>query len=146
MSEINNTLVESIKLALEASFNLKDISDDLVMVEIPKDTSHGDFSTNIAMRLAKVLHKSPLVIANTLKEELAKNEHISSVEVTGPGFINIFINKGSLSGIIKEILDKNETFGSNSIKSDEKIMVEYVSANPTGDLHLGHAQIGRAHV
>lgn len=140
MSEINNTLVESIKLALEASFNLKDISNDLVMVEIPKDTSHGDFSTNIAMRLAKVLHKSPLVIANILKEELVKNEHISSVEVAGPGFINIFINKGSLSGIIKEILDKNETFGSNSIKSDEKIMVEYVSANPTGDLHLGHAR------
>ena len=138
MKDIVTCLKEIIVNALKKVFNL-DIKIEEVIIESPKEKTHGDYSTNIAMRLAKALHNSPVNIANKLLEGL-NDELIEKVEIAGPGFINFFIKKLSLTSTIKEVLTLKENFGKSDIGHKEKIMVEYVSANPTGDLHLGHAR------
>ncbi|MCB9499600.1 MAG: arginine--tRNA ligase [Erysipelotrichaceae bacterium] len=139
MNDVNKLLVEAIKNILKNEFNYDD-TNSLVMLEIPKETAHGDYSSNIAMKICKLVHKSPVDVANIIKEKLEGNEIIEKVEIAGPGFINFFVKKESLSGIIKTIIDKGADFGASNFGNNEKIMVEYVSANPTGDLHLGHAR------
>ena len=138
MKDIVTCLKEIIVNALKKVFDL-DIKIEEVIIESPKEKTHGDYSTNIAMRLAKTLHNSPVNIANKLLEGL-NDELIEKVEIAGPGFINFFIKKLSLTSTIKEVLTLKENFGKSDIGHKEKIMVEYVSANPTGDLHLGHAR------
>lgn len=139
MSEINKKIIEIIKNSLKEVYSL-DVEDDFVMVEIPKEKEHGDYATNIAMKLARELHKAPREIAESLKANLLKNELISNVEIAGPGFINFFVKKDSITEIIKQIITSKENYGRNDFGKKEKVMVEYVSANPTGDLHLGHAR------
>ena len=139
MDLVSNKIVTIIKSALKNVYNLENI-DSLVMVEIPKLKDHGDFSSNIALRLAKVLKNSPINIANSLKNELENNDFIEKVEVVVPGFLNFFVKKDSLSEIINKIIDQGKDYGRNNFGKNEKVMVEYVSANPTGDLHLGHAR------
>ena len=139
MDLVSNKIVTIIKSALKNVYNLENI-DSLVMVEIPKLKDHGDFSSNIALRLAKVLKNSPINIANSLKGELENNDFIEKVEVVVPGFLNFFVKKDSLSEIINKIIDQGKDYGRNNFGKNEKVMVEYVSANPAGDLHLGHAR------
>lgn len=139
MNDLTSKLKEVIKVALKDAFNLED-QDSIIAIEIPKEKTHGDYSSNIAMRLARVLHKSPSEIANILKIELEKSSLITKVEVAGPGFINLFINQDSITKVIKDILTLKEKYGQTNFGNNEKVMVEYVSANPTGDLHLGHAR------
>ncbi len=139
MNDLTSKLKEVIKVALKDAFNLEDL-DSIIAIEIPKEKTHGDYSSNIAMRLARVLHKSPSEIANILKVELEKSSLITKVEVAGPGFINLFINQDSITKVIKDILTLKEKYGQTNFGNNEKVMVEYVSANPTGDLHLGHAR------
>lgn len=109
-----------------------------VTIERSKDPLHGDYSTNIAMRSASKLHKSPREIASSLAKAI-KSELIDKVEVAGPGFVNFFLAKSSLNSIVEEILTKGNSFGDGE-KKKTKINVEFVSANPTGDLHLGHTR------
>ena len=139
MDLVSNKIKKKKKSALKNVYNLENI-DSLVMVEIPKLKDHGDFSSNIALRLAKVLKNSPINIANSLKGELENNDFIEKVEVVVPGFLNFFVKKDSLSEIINKIIDQGKDYGRNNFGKNEKVMVEYVSANPTGDLHLGHAR------
>lgn len=139
MNDLTSKLKDVIKVALKDAFNLED-QDSIIAIEIPKEKTHGDYSSNIAMRLARVLHKSPSEIANILKVELEKSSLITKVEVAGPGFINFFINQDSITKVIKDILTLKEKYGQTNFGNNEKVMVEYVSANPTGDLHLGHAR------
>lgn len=139
MNDLTSKLKEVIKVALKDAFNLED-QDSIIAIEIPKEKTHGDYSSNIAMRLARVLYKSPSEIANILKVELEKSSLITKVEVAGPGFINLFINQDSITKAIKDILTLKEKYGQTNFGNNEKVMVEYVSANPTGDLHLGHAR------
>ena len=139
MNKIENSLIEIIKKALKDTYDL-DVDESMVMVEIPKDKTNGDYSTNIAMRLAKNLKKAPVVIANELKDSLSNNELIDSVEVAGPGFINFIVNKDELSSVISNILKANDNYGESDKYKDVAINVEYVSVNPTGDIHPGHAR------
>lgn len=139
MNKIENSLIELIKVSLKEKYGLN-VDDSLVMIEIPKDKANGDYSTNVAMRLAKELKKAPVAIANELKEELEKSDLLDKVEVAGPGFINFIVNKGELTGVISNILKSNENYGSQDKYKDISINVEYVSVNPTGDIHPGHAR------
>ncbi|MGI6768905.1 MAG: arginine--tRNA ligase [Bacilli bacterium] len=111
-----------------------------VFIEKPKEESHGDFSTNLAMRLAKPLRKSPVLIAKEIVEKLDPAKlHLEKVEVLN-GFINFFIDRKYLSGIVFQILSEKSDFGKLEIGKDEYINIEFVSANPTGYLHIGHGR------
>lgn len=121
---------------LNIEFNLDDI-----MVEVPKNRDNGDFSSNIAMQLAKVLKDNPRNIAEKIVDEISKNTNeIEKVETAGPGFINIYLNNEYVFSGISEIIKKEDNYGSSNIGSNKKIDIEFVSANPTGILHLGTAR------
>lgn len=138
MSHIENILIQAIKDAVDKVYHLEDI-DSLVMVEIPKDQTKGDYSTNISMRLAKQLKMKPIDIANSLVNEL-KCESVDKIEVAMPGFINFWMKKDALADVINLVLDADEHYGENNSGNHKRVLLEYVSANPTGILHLGHAR------
>ena len=140
MSDISVKICDVIKQSVNEAFSLE-VEDQMVMVERPRDPKMGDYSTNIAMRLAKSLHKKPVDIANELVEVLKKNlSEASEISVAGPGFINFKINESALSACINQIIDAGKDYGKSEFGKHEKLLVEYVSANPTGDLHCGHAR------
>lgn len=140
MSDISVKICDVIKQSVNEAFSLE-VEDQMVMVERPRDPKMGDYSTNIAMRLAKSLHKKPVDIANELVEVLKKNlTEANEVSVAGLGFINFKINESALSACINQIIDAGKDYGKSEFGKHEKLLVEYVSANPTGDLHCGHAR------
>lgn len=111
------------------------------MIEIPKDKNNGDYSTNVAMRLTKLIGKKPVDIANELKEELLNRcNQIESIDIAGPGFINFWVKKTALAQSINNVIDLGDDYGSSNIGNGTKVLEEYVSANPTGPLHCGHAR------
>ncbi len=115
-----------------------EIKPEEIVIERSKDPSHGDYATNLAMKSAKALHKAPKQIAEDLLKEISSDK-IEKIEIAGPGFINFFMKAESLNSIVKTILDEGERYGDGERKNI-KINVEFVSANPTGDLHLGHTR------
>ena len=109
-----------------------------IVIETSKDSSHGDYATNIAMQLARSLRKSPRDVAALLIENLNK-EAMMKVEIAGPGFINFFLKPEVLTKYLEEIVEKGANYGNGAIKN-KTVNIEFVSANPTGKLHLGHAR------
>ncbi|MFA5041576.1 MAG: arginine--tRNA ligase, partial [Bdellovibrionales bacterium] len=109
-------------------------------VEPPRDPSHGDLATNVAMVFAKAAGKAPRAIAEILKPELEKNKIISGVSIAGPGFINLRLHPQIWQSEIAEILKSGVKYGDSDIGKNIKANVEYVSANPTGPMHVGHAR------
>lgn len=134
---IQEELQLALSQAIENSFG-QQISPDSIHIERPKRENQGDFSTNVAMQSAKILHQNPRAIAQKIVESL-NHDQVESLEVAGPGFINFTLKKDRFADVLNEILDKQEEFGSQPPK-DFKVDIEYVSANPTGSLHLGHAR------
>jgi arginyl-tRNA synthetase len=111
-----------------------------IVLERPKSAEHGDFATNLAMMLAKPLRQNPREIATSLIKALPQSEYIAKVEIAGAGFINFFLNAQSQQNIIGEILAAGDNFGRNNTGKNIKVQVEFVSANPTGPLHVGHGR------
>ena len=112
-----------------------------IMLEKPKDKAHGDFAANIAMQLARLAKKAPRQIAEAIVAEIDEDEAgIEKIEIAGPGFINFFMKDDFLLQVIPMILEQNEDYGKTDAGKGERIQVEFVSVNPTGDLHLGHAR------
>lgn len=111
---------------------------DEIIIEHSKDLVHGDYATNAAMKLCRYFHKAPKEVAEIIKNNLTL-DGIDKVEIAGPGFINFFMKNDSLQPIVKKIIDEKDQFGRGEDKNF-KINVEFVSANPTGDLHVGHAR------
>lgn len=109
-----------------------------VIILICKEKSHGDYSSNIAMRFASSMKRSPRDIANLIIENIEK-DGIDKIEIAGPGFINFFMSNNTLSEIVSKVVELGDNYGSGD-KKNKKINVEFVSANPTGYLHLGHAR------
>ncbi len=138
MSDLEYQLKEAIKCAFEKAFDQSITLDDIV-IEIPKDKSHGDYATNVAMKLARILKKSPRDIAEALIAQM-DDPVIQRCELAGPGFINFTMNHSAMSTVIDSVLAEGDNYGHNNSGKGVKINVEYVSANPTGDLHLGHAR------
>ena len=117
----------------------QDVPLERIVIERSKEKVHGDYATNIALQFARVFKKAPALIARDILN-LIKLDEIDKMEVAGPGFLNFFIKENSLASLIKVVLDKGDKYGSSTYGNNEKIMVEFVSANPTGDLHLGHTR------
>ena len=137
MLDVEIKLKTSIQQALKEAG--ADIDLDKIIIERSKDKTHGDYATTVAMQMAKTLHKSPRDIASLIVEKL-HCDIVDKIEIAGPGFINFFMKADSLSQIIKVIIDKGDKYGESQTENKDKINVEFVSANPTGDLHLGHAR------
>ena len=111
-----------------------------IHLERPKLAVHGDYACNIAMQLAKLLKKNPRQVASEILDIIPPSEHVEKMEVAGAGFINVFLKKSSKQLVLKHILKSREAFGKSAIGSGKKVQVEFVSANPTGPLHVGHGR------
>ena len=116
-----------------------DFPEENIVIEIPKLVDNGDYSTSIALMLTKELHKNPMEIANSIKEKIS-SPMIEKIEVVAPGFINIYLTKERLQKEINKIIKENKKYGRSNIGNNKKINIEYVSANPTGTLHIGHGR------
>ncbi len=113
------------------------------VLEEPKDKANGDFSTNTAMRLAKAARMAPRMIAEKIVSMVNVDEvGVEKLEIAGPGFINIYLNKADFYSIINQVIEQQSDFGNSTIGNKTKVLLEYVSANPTGYLHIGHARGG----
>jgi arginyl-tRNA synthetase len=111
-----------------------------VTVEPPRDPSHGDLAVNAAMVLAKAAQTNPRTLAELIKAKLAALPTVASVEIAGPGFINIRLHAEAWRDELRTILSQGETYGLSKVGANERVNVEYVSANPTGPLHMGHCR------
>ena len=110
-------------------------------VERTRDASHGDFASNIAMRLAKAARKNPREIAASIVAALGDSHEIDKVEIAGPGFINFYLNPTAFHVELETALRKGADYGRQPLKEGPKILLEFVSANPTGPLHVGHGRL-----
>lgn len=111
-----------------------------IQIERTKDKNHGDFACNIAMMLAKAAKMNPRQIATEIVEALPESEFVTQVEIAGPGFINFFLTAEASQQVVKDILNQAEAYGRSSVGNGKKVQVEFVSANPTGPLHVGHGR------
>jgi len=119
--------------------SLPRIAPPLFSIEVPKVADYGDFSTNLAFLLSKKTKQSPQEIAKELISHLPSCDWIKKVEIAAPGFINFFLKLSAWQGVIKNIITRPESYGQGK-EREEKIIVEFVSANPTGPLHIGHGR------
>ena len=117
-----------------------DISAPEIQVERTRDPAHGDLASNIALATAKQLRMPPRELAEALCRALPENTAIARTEIAGPGFINFFLSKDSQGEVIREVLRLGGSFGHNNCGEGRKVQVEFVSANPTGPLHVGHGR------
>ena len=140
--QIQDVVQNAIKNCIDKGiFELDSIPD--IMIEKPKEKSHGDFATNIAMELTRKLKKNPREIAQSILSSVdLSNTFIEKVEVAGPGFINFFFKKDWLYKVVDVILSEGDDYGKVNIGNGKKVMVEFVSANPTGPMHMGNARGG----
>lgn len=137
-------IADAFKHAVKSAYDAGELKSESVpgfQVEIPKHKDHGDFAVNIAMLMAKGEKASPRIIAEKIINHLDKGAcDIKIMEIAGPGFINIFLKDSSWFAILDEISVKGECFGKSDIGKGQRIQVEFVSANPTGPLHIGHGR------
>jgi arginyl-tRNA synthetase len=133
MKETLKDIIKNALLKMDVNKNIEEI-----VIEVPKDNAFGDYSSNIAMQLVKELKKSPKDIAVEVINNI-NDDSIINMEVAGPGFINFFVKKDYLKENINKVIKEQDEYGKSAFKN-KKVNVEYVSANPTGHLHLGHAR------
>ena len=111
-----------------------------IRIDHTKDNSHGDYATNIALMLSKQAKMSPVELAKIIIDQFEQKSFIKKIEIAGPGFINFFMSQETSSSIVNEIIDQAALYGSSEIGHGKKVLLEYVSANPTGPLHVGHGR------
>ncbi len=150
MSKIVNNIVDNLRKAIIEAINSA-ISSGLIPkgdipefnIEVPADKLHGDYSSNVAMASAKEFKCSPIKIAQAIKQSINLNDSMfNKLEIAGPGFINFFLSKEFYSSIVEDILSLKENYGRSNFGKNQKVMVEFVSANPTGPMHMGNARGG----
>ncbi|EOR24132.1 arginyl-tRNA ligase [Niallia nealsonii AAU1] len=141
VDQIKDKLKEEIKQSVIKAGLAAEEQIPEVILELPKDKAHGDYSTNMAMQLTRVAKKAPRIIAEAIIDNFDQTKaSIKKVEIAGPGFINFYMDNSYLTDLIPTILKAGEQYGQTTVGNNEKVQVEFVSANPTGDLHLGHAR------
>lgn len=146
MENLQNTIKESIKDGLhrakeEGAITFQEVPD--FILEVPREKSHGDFATNIAMQLTKQAKTAPRVIAQAIVDHMdTAGSYIQGIEIAGPGFINFKLDQNWLYDVLEDIQRKRESYGRIAMGQGKKINVEFVSANPTGPMHMGNARGG----
>ena len=143
MSTQVEQLEAAIKAALEQAFKAGSLSGQIpaaIKLERPKDRDHGDYATSIALQLAKPAGKNPRDVAQIICDLLTGTEGISKVDIAGPGFINITLNRADQAELVTTILKATKDYGKGSALAGVSINLEFISANPTGPLHLGHTR------
>jgi len=143
MRAMKQIVAELVQTALAHTPELAEAVADLSIestIERTRDASHGDFASNIAMRLAKPARKNPREIAATIIEALGDSPVVDKVEIAGPGFINFYLSPAAFHAELETILTAGENYGRQESKESPKILLEFVSANPTGPLHVGHGR------
>ncbi len=140
---MKSSIAKLVEQAIESLPDLADsqeVSSVTTTVERTRDARHGDFTTNIAMRLAKSEGKNPRDVASKIIDKIAESELVDRIELAGPGFINFHLSKAALHRELTAILKQGEQYGRQEARSEPKILLEFVSANPTGPLHVGHGR------
>ena len=143
MSSHSDLLAAQIQAAISSAIERGDLIGTVpanIPLERPKNRDHGDYASSIALQLAKPAGKNPREVAELLKKDLEKLPEVSSVDIAGPGFINIKLNRASQADLVRTILSAKESYGKGSALAGVKINLEFISANPTGPLHLGHTR------
>ena len=138
MNSPHEQLISQIRAAIEQGLNLN--YQDEIPLERPKNREHGDYASSIALQLAKAAGKSPREIAGLLAQELSTLPNISKVEIAGPGFINFTLNRASQAQLVSVINQSGKSYGNGNSLAGKNFNVEFISANPTGPLHLGHTR------
>ena len=131
-------IIKGIIVATLEKLNLE--NNDKFNIEVSNNPDHGDYATNVAMVLSKLNKKRPLVLAEMIKKQLEKDKHFSKVEIAGPGFINITNDTSLYQDLVYEILKMKEEYGSSDYGKDKSVLLEFVSANPTGPLNIVSAR------
>lgn len=140
---MKDLIVELLQQALHTLADkaiLQDIDELNIPIERTRDRQHGDFASNIALTLARKAGMPPRELAARILEVLPPNDTIVKTEVAGPGFINFFVSSADQFGVVRTILQQAHEFGRSQFGQEKKILIEYVSANPTGPLHVGHGR------
>ena len=139
----SDQLAAQILAALSAAVDRGELNCELpasVRLERPKNREHGDFATSIALQLAKSSGKSPLEVAQMLQRDLQALPEVAKVDIAGPGFINITLNSADLAELVRTVITAGATYGNSTALAGTAINLEFISANPTGPLHLGHTR------
>ena len=140
MSDFEVRIYEALREAVKAVFEL-DADESALSVETPRDPKLGDYASGTAMKLARALRKNPMEIAEPLAAKLYELlPEAESITVARPGFINFRLKKESLTALINRVVEAGDDYGRNDSGAGQKVLLEWVSANPTGDLHCGHAR------
>lgn len=142
-----STQVEQLEYAIKAAISraidaglLTGQAPEAIKLERPKDRDHGDYASSIALQLAKPAGKNPREVAQIIADQLNGVADISKIEIAGPGFINITLNRASQAVLVQTILAAKSEYGKGSALAGVKVNLEFISANPTGPLHLGHTR------
>ena len=139
---MKNDLIRILKAALKeiGKENGIDFSNKKVSIQENKEKAHGDYASNLAMVIAKDLSQSPKEVAEKITSLLPSEEWIEKVNIAGPGFINFYLTKDTHNEVLMRIEESAKSFGSNNSGNGERVLIEYVSSNPTGPLHVGHGR------
>lgn len=140
LKEHIHAVVRDAIVRLEGDGRLPSESSNAIQVTRPKDKAHGDFACNVALVLAKRAGRAPRELAQAIVEQLPQDNLIARAEIAGPGFINFYLKAGASLHIIDTILEQGEDFARNTLGQGQRVQVEFVSANPTGPLHVGHGR------
>jgi arginyl-tRNA synthetase len=140
MKEQIAQLIEAALSTLTANGTLPADITPNIQVDNTRDKAHGDFASNIALTLAKPARRNPRELAQLLCDALPANASVEKTEIAGPGFINFFVSQASIFTVVGEILEQGDAFGRGAANSGPRMQVEFVSANPTGPLHVGHGR------
>lgn len=142
--QLCTSIVEAVKVAVASGQLPAEVMElsavNSPTLERPKNRDHGDYATSIALAIAKSAGKAPREIADLLKQKLSDDSNIEKIEIAGPGFINFTLVKASQGAVVNAILTERENFGKVNVLSGQRINLEFISANPTGPLHLGHTR------
>ncbi len=141
IEQVKQALIDEIRQAVLAAGLVDEENLPEFVLETPREKVHGDYSTNIAMQLTRLAKQNPRLIAESIVDRIRKEQvYVERIEIAGPGFINFYMNKSFLYGVVNQIFEQGDDYGRVNIGEGKKIQVEFVSANPTGSLHLGHAR------